>query len=201
MAKGNGGESIVHDDVDRRAFVARLDQAVVQHRWACLACCLLDNHFHLLIRTPEPNLGVGMRWLKSAYAQDVNHRHKRTGHVFGGRFYSMRLKNDDHLLAALIYVLLNPVRAGVARLPHEWLWSSYSATVGIVVPPRFLHVAAALELFGDEPAEAQRRLAAAVAESLARDAAAALAGSDPWGQTPAVRPVGSGSALKLRRDP
>jgi putative transposase len=86
VARGNAGQVIVLDDRDRRAFFTRLERAVEQHSWSCLAYCLLDTHFHLIVETPKPNLGLGMRWLKSAYAQDFNYRHQRQGHVFGGRF-------------------------------------------------------------------------------------------------------------------
>jgi REP-associated tyrosine transposase len=169
VAKGNGGDAIVRNDIDRHSFVARLDQTVVRYRWHCLAYCLLDTHFHLVVRTPEPNLAEGMRRLKSVHAQDLNYRHGRTGHLFGGRYYAARLKTDDHLVAALIYVSLNPVRAGVVRAPEEWPWSSYSATIGSEQAPRFLDVASVLELIGVEPAASRRRLVAAVHETLALD--------------------------------
>ena len=150
--------------------MARLGRAVEMYEWVCLAYCLLDTHFHLVLQTPEPNLGVGMRWLQSVYAQDVNYRHARRGHLFGGRFYSARLKGDNHLLSAVIYVLLNPVRAGVAKHPEDWPWCSYVDTVARETSPRFLARAAVLELFDSRPSAARLRLAEAVRETLARDA-------------------------------
>ena len=89
--------------------------------------------------------------------------------MFGGRFYSARLTSDDHLMSALIYVLLNPVRAGVARSPQAWPWSSCAATVGAARPPGFLDVPAVLELFGTEPSASRVRLVAALDETLALD--------------------------------
>ncbi len=178
VAKGNAGEPIVRNDVDRRGFLSRLGQSVHRHRWQCLAYCLLDTHFHLLLGTPIPNLGAGMRWLKSAHAQDVNYRHGRSGHLFGGRFYSVPIKSDDHLVSALVYVYLNPVRAGVARRPHEWEWSSYGVTVRGERAPAFLNTAAVLELFGVDPTMSRIRLAAAVDETLRLDRAR-WSGSDP----------------------
>jgi putative transposase len=169
VARGNNGESIVRDDRDRRNFIGRLDQAVARYEWICLAYCLLDTHFHLVLQTPKPNLGVGMRWLQSAYAQDLNYRHHRTGHVFGGRFYSVRLRSERHLISAVVYVSLNPVRAAVVDLPDDWPWCSYAATVGSVASPRFLNRAALLERFDRNPDTAQRRLATAVTETLQRD--------------------------------
>ena len=140
VAKGVGGSEIVADDADRRSFIARLARTVESHRWSCLAYCLLDTHFHLVVTTPEPNLGVGMKWLKAAYAQDFNHRHGRQGHVFGGRFYSEAIGRDAHLVAAIVYVALNPVRAGIVDRPERWPWSSYAATVGVVPAPELLNV-------------------------------------------------------------
>jgi putative transposase len=161
----------VRNDYDRRAFVNRLRQAVSRYRWRCLAYCLLDTHFHLVVATPTPTLSAGMRWLKSTYAQDLNHRHGRTGHLFGGRFYSVALKTDDHLVTALLYVMLNPVRAGVARSPREWRWSSCAATLGAARAPRFLDVAAVLELFGTDTSTARLHLEAAMDETLRLDRA------------------------------
>jgi REP-associated tyrosine transposase len=176
VAKGNSGESIVRNDFDRQAFVRRLSQAVARYRWKCLAYCLLDTHFHLIVATPQPTLSAGMRWLKATYAQDMNHRHGRTGHLFGGRFYSKTVESDDHLIAALIYVLLNPVRAGAVDSPRDWSWSSCAATLGAAPSPRFLDTAAVLELFGRDAPTARVHLEAALEETLALD-------REPRGQT------------------
>jgi hypothetical protein len=177
VAKGNAGEAIVRNDIDRRGFVVRLGQAVARNRWRCLAYCLLDTHFHLVLVTAEANLGDGMRWLASRHAQDVNFRHGRSGHLFGGRFYSVRLKSDEHLLAALVYVLVNPVRAGMTRSPADWPWSSCAATIGPARPPGFLDVEAVLELFGSDPSVSRLTIAAALDETLALDRR--RQGSDP----------------------
>ena len=158
VAKGNAGHAIVLNDTDRRAFLERLGGTVEKHRWSCLAYCLLDNHFHLIVETPEPNLGVGMQWLKSAYAQDFNHRHDRRGHLFGGRFYSVAFQRNAHLVQAIIYVLLNPVRAGVVDCPEDWPWSSFGATVGLRPPPVFLQIASVLELIDPRPDVARKLL-------------------------------------------
>ena len=171
VSKGNAGGSIVRNDIDRRGFIVRLGEVIARTRWQCLAYCLLDTHFHLVIATPEPNLSDGMRWFKSALAHDLNFRHGRAGHVFGGRFYSGRIQTTDHLISAVIYVLLNPVRAGVVDSPRDWPWSSCAATVGAVPVPAFLDVGAVLELFGAEPHAARVALGTALGETLALDRA------------------------------
>ena len=169
VAKGVGGSEIVADDADRRSFIARLARTVESHRWSCLAYCLLDTHFHLVVTTPEPNLGVGMKWLKAAYAQDFNYRHGRQGHVFGGRFYSEAIGRDAHLVAAIVYVALNPVRAGIVDRPERWPWSSYAATVGLSPAPDFLNVVEVLALVHRGRDVARRMLAEAVVETARRD--------------------------------
>jgi REP element-mobilizing transposase RayT len=168
VSRGNAGEAIVRNDIDRGRFLDLLDEAIARYRWRCLAYCLLDTHFHVVLRTPEPNLGDGMQWLKSRYAEDLNFRHGRTGHVFGGRFYSAPLESDSHLITALLYVFLNPVRAGLGRSPADWTWSSYPATIGEHAP-RFLDVASVLELFGAEPSLARARLRSIVDETVRLD--------------------------------
>ena len=169
VAKGNAGQDIVTDDTDRRRLLERMGRAVEKHRWSCLAYCLLDNHLHVVVQTPEPNLGIGMKWLKASYAQDFNHRHERHGHLFGGRFYSKLVQWDEHLISSIVYVALNPVRAGIARSPESWPWSSYAPTIGSAPAPAFLDTTHVLALFDSDRAVARLRLREAVEEGWARD--------------------------------
>jgi hypothetical protein len=90
----------------------------------------MDNHYHLLIETPEGNLSIGMRQLNGVYTQSFNRRHRRVGHLFQGRFKAILVQKDSHLLEACRYVVLNPVRAGKVENPEQWKWSSYLATLG-----------------------------------------------------------------------
>jgi hypothetical protein len=90
----------------------------------------MDNHYHLLTETPDGNLSFGMRQLNGVYTQLFNKRHKRTGHLFQGRYKAILIQKDSHLLEACRYVVLNPVRACVVEKPGDWNWSSYRATAG-----------------------------------------------------------------------
>jgi REP element-mobilizing transposase RayT len=166
VAKGVAQTSVVRDDHDRRALWIRLARTVERYEWRCSAYCFLDTHLHLVVTTPQPNLGAGMQWLCGRYAQEFNARWGRSGHLFGGRFYSGRIVSDEHLVSAVVYVLLNPVRAGIVSRPELWSWSSYGATVGLVDPPAFLDVAAVLELVDGRREHAQRLLAAAALEAV-----------------------------------
>jgi REP element-mobilizing transposase RayT len=160
---------VAYDDWDRVNLFDRLERAVVRCHWSCLAYCLLDTHLHLILRTPDPNLGFGMQRFQAPYAQSFNRRHMRDGHLFRGRFYSTRLQTTEHLYAAIVYVSMNPVRAGMIQRPELWRWSSYAATVGRESAPTYLDVGAALELIDPDPITARRKLEAATRDALERD--------------------------------
>ena len=174
LNRGNAGGDIVLDDADRRRFLALLAEAVARHGWRCHAYCLMDNHYHLLLATPEANLGRGMQWLSSTYSRKFNWRHQRYGHVFQGRYKAILVDEDAYLLELARYIALNPVRAGVAAEPANWPWSSYGATVGAVSVPAILDTGWLLSQFGPDGTDRARAFAAFVAEGLAqpRDLAA-----------------------------
>jgi len=165
-ARGDRREDIFDDDVDRRAFLATLAQVVEQFNWLCYAWCLMDNHYHLLIQTPDANLSKGMRQLNGVYTQTSNRRHKRVGHLFQGRFKAILVDSDAYLLELARYVVLNPVRAGMVRRPDKWAWSSYRASMGLVPAQTFLAVDGLLAQFAKRRAVAQARYAKFVAEGI-----------------------------------
>ena len=103
--------------------------------WHCLSYCLMGNHVHLIIETPEPNLGAGMQWLHGRYAATFNARHGFSGHVFQGRYKSKRVATDAQLLVTAAYVALNPVEAGLCADPAHWPWSAHAATIEQSTPP------------------------------------------------------------------
>jgi REP element-mobilizing transposase RayT len=146
-ARGDRQEAIFLDDVDRRRFLDLLGKEVNQQRWVCFAYCLMDNHYHLLIETPEPNLVRGMRRLNGVYTQAFNWRRKKPGHVFQGRYKSILVDKENYLMELCRYIVLNPVRAQIVMAPEEWQWSSYGATVGRDKAPKWLAVEKVLSLF------------------------------------------------------
>jgi len=117
-------------DQDRINFLNTLQHVNKRCNWICHAYCLMDNHYHLLIETPEGNLSVGMRQLNGVYTQLFNKLHGRAGHLFQGRYKSIVIQKDSHLLEVCRYVVLNPVRAKMVEKPEAWKWSSYRATAG-----------------------------------------------------------------------
>ena len=163
-ARGDGRQAIFRDDADRESFLAILGNAVSLRKWVCHAYCLMGNHYHLVIETPEANLSRGMRSLNGEYTQAFNRRHRRPGHVFQGRYKAVVVEKESHLLEVCRYVVLNPVRArGMgAKRPENWVWSSYRATAGLAGVPSFLSTAWVLARFGRGRAAAQARFRAFV---------------------------------------
>ena len=113
-SRGNGRKPIFRDDVDRRSFLEVLHKVNQRHHWICHAYCLMTNHYHLVIETPEGNLSRGMRQLNGVYTMYFNRRHRTVGHVFQGRFKAILVERESYLLEVCRYVVLNPVRAGSA---------------------------------------------------------------------------------------
>jgi REP element-mobilizing transposase RayT len=111
-------------------FLAELEATARRHRWNWLSYCLMTNHCHLVIETPELTLGVGMRLLAGKYAQAFNRRYGFYGHLFQGRYGSVLVETDVHFAQLLRYVALNPVKAGLCAEPAAWPWSSHRGTIG-----------------------------------------------------------------------
>lgn len=100
----------------------------------------MDNHYHLVMETPEPNLSRGLRRLHGTYTQWFNRRHRRVGHLLQGRFKSLLVEKESYLLELCLYVVLNPVRAGMVTDAGDWVSSSYRATAGFQEKPDWLDV-------------------------------------------------------------
>lgn len=155
-SRGNAREPIVLLDTDRHAFMGVLERVVARYHWRCHAYCLMDNHYHLLVETPDANLSLGMRQLNGVYTQRFNRRHERVGHLFQGRFKAILVEKDAHLLELCRYVVLNPLRAGMVSHPKQWNWSSYNATAYAGRAPELLSVAWILSQFAPQKTEARK---------------------------------------------
>lgn len=129
-SRGNEKKPVFKDDTDRQNFLNTLQHVNKRYNWICHAYCLMTNHYHLLIETPDGNLALGMRQLNGVYTQLFNKFHGRTGHLFQGRYKAILIQKDSHLLEVCRYVVLNPVRARMVERLDDWKWSSYPATAG-----------------------------------------------------------------------
>jgi len=147
-SRGNAREPIFTGDADWRSFLRIMGEAVERYRWLCHAYCLMPNHYHLLVETPEANLSRGMRQINGVYTQRFNRTHNRVGHILQGRFGAVLVERDTHLLELARYVVLNPVRAGLATRAETYPWSSLPAALGLVPMPAWLETRALLARFG-----------------------------------------------------
>lgn len=171
-ARGDRREDIFLDDVDRLTFLDLLAKEVRQQRWRLYAYCLMGNHYHLLIETPEGKLVDGMRRLNGVYTQAFNRRHGRVGHVLQGRYKSILVDKDAYLLELARYIVLNPVRAGMVQRVEDWPWSSYAITAGKREAPDWLDVEWIVKQFGADPIAAR--------QAYRRFVRAGVDGASPW---------------------
>ncbi|MCB1763653.1 MAG: transposase [Gammaproteobacteria bacterium] len=163
-SRGNRREDIFENDSDRTRFLTLLNDVCNTHNWVCHAYCLMGNHYHLLIETPDANLSKGMRQLNGVYTQTFNRAHGRVGHIFQGRFKAILVEKENYLLELSRYIVLNPVRAGMVRSAADWAWSSYRATVGRSNGPDCLHTEWILAAFGKRKSLAMEKFRRFVSE-------------------------------------
>src|SRR5438093_938918 len=155
MNRGDRREPIFRDDCDRQRFLETLAEACAKTDWQVHAYCLMSNHFHLVVETPQANLAVGMKWLLGTYTQRFNRRHQRWGHLFGGRYKAQLIdgRSAGYLRTACDYVHLNPVRAGMLAADEKlesYRWSSYPAYQRAKLRPGWLRID---RLFGEHGLE------------------------------------------------
>ncbi|MGB5278495.1 MAG: transposase [Gammaproteobacteria bacterium] len=163
-SRGDGQESIYLDDTDRVSYLEVLRDVQNRFNWIIHAYCLMSNHYHLLIETPDSNLAKGMRHLNGVYTQRFNRCHKRVGHVFQGRYKAILVQKENYLLELSRYIVLNPVRAQMVRSAKDWPWSSYRATAGLVDSDKWLTTDWLLGVFSKKKREAIKQYRAFVAE-------------------------------------
>jgi REP element-mobilizing transposase RayT len=155
-SRGNARNNIFQSDSDRKTFLKIFAAVVRRFNWLCHAYCLMDNHYHLLIETPDGNLSKGMRHLNGVYTQKYNWQNIKTGHVFQGRYKAILVDKDSYLLELCRYVVLNPVRAKMTEKPEQWKWSSYLFTAGTKNCPEYLTTDWLLGYFSPKMPEAQK---------------------------------------------
>jgi REP element-mobilizing transposase RayT len=165
-SRGNARNRIFSDDQDRETFLSILGTVGKRYNWLLHAYCLMPNHYHCMIETPDGNLSVGMRQLNGIYTQKYNRRHNKTGHIFQGRFKAILVQKENYLLELCRYVVLNPVRARLVEKPEAWRWSSYGATAGLRKKLHFLTTDWILSVFDRKTALAQKRYRAFVRERM-----------------------------------
>ncbi|HUJ09265.1 MAG TPA: transposase [Verrucomicrobiae bacterium] len=164
MARGNERKAVFRDDKDRQRFLETLAEMVERFGVRVHAYCLMGNHYHLLVGTPRGNLSQAMGWLQVTYTVRFNRRHRRSGHLFQGRFKAHLVEADEYGRWLVVYVHLNPVRprqkaatlSAERRLELErYAWSSHQDYAGLRKPAPWLDLDW-LRYWGKSSREAQR---------------------------------------------
>ena len=163
-SRSDGRENIFLSDEDRAAWLETLGEVCKRFNWVCHAYCLMTNHYHVVVETPDANLSKGMRQLNGVYTQRFNRSHSRVGHVFQGRFKAILVDKDNYFLELARYVVLNPLRAKMVRRLEQWPWSSYPATCGQTATPDWLQTDFVLSQFASQRARAVAKYIAFVHE-------------------------------------
>jgi len=156
-SRGDRKEDIYDNDKDHYLFLSILEKIIKQYNWQCYAYCLMTNHYHMIIETPDGNLSSGMRQLNGIFTQASNRRHNRVGHLFQGRYKAILVEKDAYLLELSRYVVLNPVRAKMVGAASDWAWSSYRATAGLYTMPDWLSANYLLSQFSNQRKESLKR--------------------------------------------
>jgi REP-associated tyrosine transposase len=148
MNRGAGYRNIFNNDTHRMIFVDLLSQITKMFQIEIHGVCLMDNHYHLLIKTPDGNLQRAMRHLNGVYTQRYNRLEDTDGPLFRGRYKAILIEPDAYLLNVSRYIHLNPVAAGVASLAEEYQWSSYRAYTSLAATPEWLQTKFVLNMLG-----------------------------------------------------
>ena len=158
MSRGDRQNLIYRDNGDKKVFLRTLTEACSRCGWQVHAFVLMDNHYHLLLETPNANLVAGMKWLQGTYTQRFNSRHKEWGHLFQGRYKALLVDGNtgDHFSTVASYIHLNPARAGLLDSENpdlsEHRWGSYPFFLQPLERPPWLYaerVLGALNLTDD----------------------------------------------------
>jgi putative transposase len=185
LNRGHRGEPIVLDSRDRERFLLDLGRMAELFRVSVHSYCLMTNHYHLILETPEGNLSRAVQWLNVSYATYYNRRRECAGHLFQGRFKAILVDAGTYLDALSRYIHLNPVRAGLARRPQDYEWSSCRYFVRSEKAPAWLEVNRILGGFAGARNLTRRRYAAYLADldvpnPLENVVAGALLGAEPF---------------------
>jgi putative transposase len=139
IARGVDRRRIFVDDEDYATYIRLLAAVVKRQGWHLLSYCLMPNHVHLLIETPDTNLANGMQWLHSLYARAFNSRHGRRGHLFEAPYHSPLVDTEGGLIETTGYIVANPLAASLCKRAREWRWSSHAQIEKHAVPRWLAH--------------------------------------------------------------
>ena len=139
MNRGRRTEKIFIDLTDYQVFVELLKETAETWNVKVAAYCLISNHYHILLKTPEANISRSMRHLNGVYTQRFNRRHRVDGPLFRGRYKSIVVGADPYLLKLVRYIHKNPVKAGLVEKPGQYAWSSHKGYLSVAGKWDWLH--------------------------------------------------------------
>jgi putative transposase len=155
-SRGDRKNAIFYDDADRLAWLSVLAAVCKRFNFVVHAYCQMNNHYHLMVETIDGELARGMRQLNGAYSQYFNLRHDLVGHVFQGRYKAILVQKESYLLELSRYIVLNPIRAGIAASLADWRWSSHPYFMRTEGKPAWLETDWLLSHFGTDRGRARR---------------------------------------------
>jgi len=136
---------------DRVHFLALLSRVFARQQLIPIAYTLMGNHYHLILHAPDSRVSFAMQQLHTRYSREHNQNHKRNAHLFRAHFGAKEITSDEQLIAAIRYVAVNPVEAGLARSPLDWRWGSARAHAGLEAPAIPLDEMPLREAFDNHP--------------------------------------------------
>jgi REP element-mobilizing transposase RayT len=158
LSRGNEQGDIFYDTTDRKRFLDTIGELSERFAVHIYAYVLMNNHYHLLLKTRRANLSKAMQWFGTTYTRRFNNRHNRSGHLFQGRFKSIIVENDAYLMQLSCYIHRNPLRAGIVKRLADYRWSSYLAYGYGKSKPDWLSTKLILSQFAHEDAHRQYRI-------------------------------------------
>ena len=156
IQRGIERKDIFASDKDKEKFLSYLNASYLTYKAIFHTYCLMNNHYHLVLETPQANLSKIMHYLNTSYAVYFNTKHKRAGPLYQGRFKALLVQQDEYLHYLSCYVHLNPVRAGIVKLPEEYPHSSYNFFISKKQPPQWLNTNFMLSMFNKNPLKAKQ---------------------------------------------
>ena len=159
MAHSIEGKDMFKDDDDRREFLSRFEKGLEKYHYQCYAWALMDNHYHLFLRTSNDPMSKLMRGLNGGYAQYYNKKHKKRGCLFQNRFKSLLCQDANYTVELVKYIHLNPLRAGMVKSLEQlkdWAWCGHGFLLGVkdANGERFQSRIETLRCFGDSEHDA-----------------------------------------------
>ncbi|HEX9666213.1 MAG TPA: transposase [Thermodesulfobacteriota bacterium] len=166
-SRGNRRENIFYSDNDKKVFIEKLNETLNKYHFICYAYCLMDNHYHLFIKTPDANISEGMHYLNTSYTNWIKAEHNIVGSVLQGRYKSILVEQNNYGLKLSAYIHLNPLRAGMVKNLKQYRWSSYLDYVSDrgKIPER-LDKEFILSQFAEDTKEARKRYRSYVKENI-----------------------------------